>query len=180
MTMTVDTDYYNTMYSGGADMIFTTWGGADMAPFGTFYSCYCDAADGSGNQNEYGFDTSAIDVTFDFGDKGVVTDTLQHWAMWANNNVKDVPTILNAVGKFADYSYATRCQIGAGIEHALLNWFATTSLYYRNVAGLTSQKVNQGSDTYLTLVGFGGLEFITYNYDDTEWADYIANNTLVY
>lgn len=180
MTMTVDTDYYNTMYSGGADMIFTTWGGATMAPFGTFYSCYCDAADGSGNQNEYGFDTSAIDVTFDFGDKGVVTDTLQHWAMWANNNVKDVPTILNAVGKFADYSYATRCQIGAGIEHALMNWFTTTSLYYRNVAGLTSQKVNQGSDTYLTLVGFGGLEFITYNYDDAEWADYIANNTLVY
>ena len=35
-------------------------------------------------------------------------------------------------------------------------------------------------DTYLTLVGFGGMEYITYNYDDASWADYVANNTLVY
>jgi hypothetical protein len=61
-----------------------------------------------------------------------------------------------------------------------MNWFTTTSLYYRNVASLTSQKVNNGSNTYLTLIGFGGLEFYTYNYDDAAWADYIANNELVY
>ena len=68
----------------------------------------------------------------------------------------------------------------AGVEHAFMNWFTTTSLYYRNVASLVSQKVNWASDIYLTLIGFGGLEFYTYNYDDAEWADYIANNELVY
>ena len=30
------------------------------------------------------------------------------------------------------------------------------------------------------LVGFGGLTYITYNYDDAEWAEFCANNTLVY
>lgn len=181
MSMTVDTDYYNTMTSGGADMIFTTWGGATMDPFGVFARCYCDAADGSGNQNEYGFDTSKINLTFDLGDKGELTDTLQHWAMWANNaGEKDVPVIFDALGAFADYAYSTRCEIAAGVEAAILHWFPTTSLYYRNVASLTSQKVNNASDTYLTLVGFGGLEYITFNYDDAAWAEYIANNTLVY
>ena len=68
----------------------------------------------------------------------------------------------------------------AGVEHAFLNWFPTTSLYYRNVASLASQKVNWGSDTYLNIIGFGGIEFYTYNYDDAAWADYIATNTLVY
>lgn len=181
MSMTEDTDYYNTMNSGGADMIFTTWGGATMDPFGVFARCYCDAADGSGNQSEYGFDTSKINLTFDLGDKGELTDTLQHWAMWANNaGEKDVPVIFDALGAFADYAYSTRCEIAAGVEAAILHWFPTTSLYYRNVASLTSQKVNNASDTYLTLVGFGGLEYITFNYDDAAWAEYIANNTLVY
>ena len=181
MTMTPDADYYNTMYSGGADMIFTTWGGATMDPFGVFARCYCDASDGSGNQMEVGYDTSAIALTFDFGGEiGEVTDSLQHWAMWANNATADVPVIFEKLGAFADYAYSTRCEIVAGVEHCFMNWFTTTSLYYRNVASLTSQKVNQGSDTYLTLVGFGGMEYITYNYDDASWADYVANNTLVY
>lgn len=181
MTMTVDADYYNTNYSGGADMIFTTWGGATMDPFGVFARCYTDAADGSGNQMEYGYDTDAIAVTFDFGGEiGKITDSLNHWAMWANNATADIPTIFNALGAFADYAYSTRCEIVAGIEHAFLNWFPTTSLYYRNVASLNSQKINQASDTYITLVGFGGMDYITYNYDDAAWADYIANNELVY
>ena len=181
MTMTPDADYYETNYSGGADMIFTTWGGATMDPFGVFARCYCDASDGSGNQMEFGYDTSKIMVTFDFGGEiGELTDTLQHWAMWANNATADVPVIFEKLGAFADYAYSTRCEIVAGVEHAFLNWFTTTSLYYRNVASLDSQKINNASDVYLTLIGFGGLEFVTYNYDDAEWADYIANNTLVY
>ena len=181
LKMTADADYYNTNYSGGADMIFTTWGGAAMDPFGVFARCYCDAADGSGNQMEIGYDTAAINMTFDFGgDVGEITDTLQHWAMWANNAVADVPVISEKLGAFADYAYSTRCEVVAGIEHCFLNWFPTTSLYYRNVASLNSQKVNDASETYITLVGFGGLDYVTFNYDDAEWADYIANNTLVY
>ncbi len=180
MTMTPDADYYNTMYSGGADMIFTTWGGATMDPFGVFARCYCDAADGSGNQMEIGYDTAAINLTFDFGGEiGAITDSLQHWAMWANNAVADVPVISGKLGAFADYAYSTRCEIVAGVEHCFLNWFPTTSLYYRNVAGLNSQKVNDASSTYITLVGFGGLDFVTFNYDDAEWAEYIKT-PLVY
>ncbi len=179
MTMTPDDDYYNTMYSGGADMIFTTWGGAAMDPFGILARCYCDASDGSGNQMEIGFDTTKVKVTFDFGgDIGEVTDSLQNWANWANNGA--IASINEKLGLFADYSYNTRCQITAGIEGALLNWFTTTPLYYRNVASLYSQKVNWAVDTYLQIIGFGGLEYYTYNYDDAAWADYIANNTLQY
>ena len=179
MTMTPDSDYYNTMYSGGADMIFTTWGGASMDPFGILARCYCDDSTGAGNQMEIGFDTSKVMLTYDFGGEiGEMTDSAQNWANWANNAVVD--SINEKLGKFADYSYDTRCQIVAGVERALLNWFTTTALYYRNVASLVSQKVNYGSDQYLTIIGFGGLEYYTYNYDDAEWADYIANNTLQY
>ena len=177
MTMTVDADYYNTMNSGNADAIFTTWGGAPMGPFGVLGNCYTDASDGSGNQNEYGFDTSKIAVTFNMNDEDV-TASLQDWANWANS--QDVEDITSKVGNYNDYSYATRSAIFAGLEECYLSYYVTTPMYYRNVASLTSQKMNVATTDYVQLVAFGGVEYITYNYDDAAWADYIANNTLVY
>ena len=177
LTMTVDADYYETNYSGGADMIFTTWGGATMSPFTLLYECYCDASDGSGQQMEYGYDTAAINVTFTVNGEEI-TDTLQNWAKWCDNS--SVPSIEEKLGMFADYSYATRCAFFGGAEAAFLYWHATTPVYYRNSATLDGQKIQSACDTYVNLIGFGGIQFTTYNYDDTEWADFLANNTLQY
>ena len=178
LTMTVDSDYYNTNYSGGADMIFTTWGGASMSPFTILYECYCDASDGSGQQMEYGYDTSKILVRFTV-DGEEIEETLQNWALWADNS-STVPTIEEKIGRFTDYDYETRCAFYAQMEAAFLNWYTTTPIYYRNSASLYSQKVQPASDTYINLVLFGGMEYMTYNYDDAQWAEYIANNTLEY
>ena len=178
MTMTVDTDYYETMQSGNADMIFTTWGGATMAPFGVFGNCYTDDAYGKGNQNEYGYDTTTIDIVYNVEGVGEITDTLQNWANWCNS--QKVPSIEEKLGKFADYTYDTRLQFATAVEGAFMNWYPCSSIYYRNSASMNSQKVNTVVDTYVTLIGFGGIQYMTYNYDDAEWADYIANNTLEY
>ena len=177
LKMTVDADYYETNYSGGADMIFTTWGGATMSPFTLLYECYCDASDGSGQQMEYGYDTSKIIVKM-VVDGNEISDSLQHWAMWAD--LQEVKDLNEKLGKFTDYDYDTRCAFFAQMEAAFLNWYPTTAVYYRNTASMDSQKVQSGSDTYVTLVGFGGIQFMTYNYDDEGWADYIKNNELVY
>ena len=48
------------------------------------------------------------------------------------------------------------------------------------MASLHSQKVNYATYQYVMNVTFGGIRFYTFNYDDAEWADYIANNTLQY
>ena len=181
MKLTVDADYYETNYSGGADMIFTTWGGAAMAPFGILAQCYTDASDGSGNQMEYGYDTTKIMMTLDFGGEiGQITDSLRNWTLWTNSATTEVPNTYTALGSFSDYAYSTRCEVLAATEQCFMNWFTTTSLYYRNVASLVSQKGDYAVDNYLTIIGFGGLEFYTFNYDDAEWAEYIANNQLVY
>lgn len=177
LSMTVDADYYETMYSGGADMIFSTWGGAAMAPFGMLGQVYTDAADGSGNQMEVGFDTEKIELTFTI-DGEEVSESLRNWTVWANNGANE--TIDAKVGKFGDLSYETRCDFYAKMEEAYLHYYVTTPLYYRNAAFLDSQKVSNPVDTYLQLVGFGGIGFMTYNYDDTAWAEYVAGAELEY
>lgn len=171
LTMTVDADYYESMYAGNADVIFTTWGGAAMSPFTMMSQCYTDASDGSGNQNEVGYKTENVPVLFNI-DGTDYTYSLKDWADWAGA-VKNA--ITDKLGNFANYSYETRCDIYASLENIFLSSFSTFSVYYRNVASLNSRKVEQASENYLQLIGFGGLQYVTYNYDDAAWATVKAN-----
>ena len=175
LTMVEDADYYNTMYSGNACIIFSTWGGAAMSPFTMLYQCYCDSADGAGNQMEYGYDTAAVDVELTVNGT-TLTDSLQDWALWCNGN--DVDEITSVLGNFADYTYAERCEVFAALEYTYLDSFVTMPVYYRNSASLLSRKVDYATTDYLQIVGYGGLRYLTYNYTDEEWAT--AKSSITY
>ena len=166
LKMTEDPDYYETMYSGNAAIIFSTWGGAAMSPFSMLAQCYCDASDGSGNQMEYGFDTNAIPVELTVDGK-TVTASLKEWADWCNGSAVD--KINNELGKFAGYEYPVRCEIFAQLEGEYLSHFTTAPLYYRNGASLVSRKIDYATTTYLQIIGYGGTRFMTFNYTDAEW-----------
>ncbi len=179
LAMKVDADYYNTMYSGNTDIIFSTWGGAAYSPYTMLDQVYCDAADGSGNQMEYGFDTSKVMVTINVDGHDVTTD-LKTWAAWAG--AKEV-TITSDDGeltleRFGAYDADTRSNMFSKLEYAYLAFYATTPIYYRNVVSIHSQKINYPVDSYVDLVGYGGIQFITYNYTDAEWAT--VAGTLTY
>ena len=167
LQMTEDPDYYKTMYSGNATIIFSTWGGASMSPFTLLYQCYCDAADGSGNQMEVGFETDKVlvEVTVD---GQTISASLQNWAHWCNGDAVDA--IDSKVGRFADHTYPERCEVFATLENAYLESFVTAPIYYRNSASLLTRKVEYATKDYLQLVEYGGLRFLTYNYNDEEWA----------
>lgn len=180
MVMTVDADYYETNYSGGADMIFTTWGGAAYSPWSMLYQSYCDASDGSGQQMEYGFDTSAVKVTMTLDGKDY-SASLQDWAKWASSDTAIViksddgsSTLL----AFGEYDSETKARIYGKLEYAYLSFFATTSLYYRNVGSLVSQKGDFALKNYVDMVSFGELRFYTYDYDDEAWET--VRNNLTY
>ena len=171
MKLVVDADYYDTMYSGNTDIIFTTWGGAAYSPYTMLYQCYCDAADGSGQQMEYGFDTSKVSVTININGEDFTTD-LQTWAKWANGNLDLNITGVNGtvLDGFNTYDAMSRAAAFAKMEYAYLSYFTTIPLYYRASAVLMSQKGDYAVQSYLDLVGFGGIQFYTYNYTDAEWA----------
>ena len=181
LKMTVDEDYYDTMYSGGTDIIFTTWGGAAYSPYTILYQCYCDASDGSGNQMEYGFDTSKVQVTIK-ADGTDYTESLQKWALWASGDVDTVITAKDGskLAAFSDYDAATKADFYGKLEYAYLSFFVTTPIYYRSVASMVSQKGDYAVKNYIDLVGFGGIAFYTYNYDDAAWDAYVKSGSLNY
>lgn len=169
LKMTEDPDYYETMYSGNATIIFTTWGGAAMSPFTMLYQCYCDAADGSGNQMEVGYETDKVMVELTVDGK-TLSASLQDWAHWCNGDDSAVPAIVSKLGSFADYTYPQRCEVFATLENVYLESFVTAPMYYRNGASLLSRKLEYATTDYLQIVGYGGLRYATYNYTDAEWA----------
>jgi hypothetical protein len=138
-----------------------------MSPFTMLYQCYCDAADGSGNQMELGYETDKVMVELTV--KGTTLETsLQNWAHWCNGDAVEV--IDSKLGKFAEYTYPERCEVFAALEYTYLDSFVTAPMYYRNGASLLSRKLEYATNDYLQLVAYGGLRYITYNYTDAEWA----------
>ena len=171
LDMKVDADYYESNYSGACDMIFTTWGGAAYSPYSMLGQVYCDASDGSGNQMEYGFDTSQVKVTMTLNGTPH-THSLQEWAFWMCNTAE-----LDGLNAFGEYDAESRAALFANLEYVYLANYPTTPMYYRNTGSMISQKVVYPLTEYMDMVGFGGTRFCTYNYNDEEWAGVASSLT---
>lgn len=169
--------YWNYVQSGEADLAFAAWGGSAMDVWGLIYSCYIDPS----NSLNYGFDSIAtgIDITVEYNGTEY-TASLYDWAVWLNNGQADsaydeqnLYTILGyAVG---DAENAFKLAVFSACELAQLQTYCNLPIYYSNVAYLCSAQVNYGSRTYVSsLIGFGGIRHLTYNYTDEEWAAFVS------
>lgn len=160
-----DENYYDNMEAGTVDIAITTWGGASMDPY-SMMECYCDP----GTKNEYSFDPENETWTINV-DGEEITKTFYDWY------------VALCGGEYATADYDTKIQILAGMEEGLLETYLMIPVYYRNSSVLYSQRTVLGSETYLnTLLGFGGIRYMTYTMNDAEWEAYCAenNNQLTY
>lgn len=165
--------YWAALKSGEMDLSFSAWGGAAMDPWGVIYSCYVDPA----NSNNYGFDSLAktIDVTV-----GEDTFSLYDWSSWMNNNQdnSDYTSAANNLytkfGTFASKDKDYKVKVLAACELAQLETTVNVPIFYSYTNSLKSAKYNNGVDTYLQLIGFGGIRHVTYNYTDAEWEAFVA------
>jgi oligopeptide transport system substrate-binding protein len=175
LNQVVDKDYYNNMRRGNLDIIIGTWGGGAWNMHGLLSRVYTDGADGSGNQQEYGFDTDKVSVSIKLAltamgdnEEREYTYSLKYWADSLNGMVKNFPLQLE--------NYETRTKIFAELESAYLNEFAAVPIYSRRNASLSSMKVKEYSENYLYPVGFGGIRLLSYNYDDADWAKFLKSH----
>ena len=73
-----------------------------------------------------------------------------------------------------------RLGIIAAIEKEILSVYYTVPLQNYFTASLKSYKSDYISRDYNTFMAYGGIEYLTYAYDDAEWEEYCKNNTLDY
>ena len=64
----------------------------------------------------------------------------------------------------------------AGLEAGILNRFEAIPVVARGSSSLTSFKVENGSSTYINLIGYGGIRHMKFNFNDKTWNEYVKSN----
>ena len=73
-----------------------------------------------------------------------------------------------------------RLALIARLEKEILLQYYTVPISYSFGASLLSYQVEYITREYNTFMGYGGIRYMTYNYTDAEWADYLENHELDY
>lgn len=166
--------YYDCA-NGQIEMIRGAWGGAAFYPFSVI-GCYTDPDYAGGYVHEQcGWDptTDKLSITFDF-DKDGTAETLEKTYQQWTNDIND-----NSVyGKDAE----TRLFVLAKLETGVLSKYQCIPWSTETVSNLLSNQVEYGFEEYNIMYGYGGIRYITYNYDDKAWEKYIdaQNGVLEY
>jgi oligopeptide transport system substrate-binding protein len=154
-----DQTYDSSLQNGNADMICYAWGGSDLDPF-AMMECWCSDS----LLREYGFDPYTEEATITVNGEEI-TMSFNAWYEELYN------------GTYATADVDTRVQILAGMEGALIETYIAVPLYDSYSAGMYSLRTVLGSDTYInSVLGFGGIAYMTYTMDDAEWDAYCAEN----
>ena len=159
--------------AGAYDVCLGGWTGAAWDP-GYFLLAYLSPD----YMYSSAWDTST--VTMEFTMKGVgengtditETMTLIEWydCLNANEGAK-YDWSANALEQ------SQRLQLIAALEKEVLKVYYTVPLYNRFSASMLSYKVDYVTYEYNTFMGYGGLKYMTYNFDDAAWdAEVAAQN----
>ena len=95
---------------------------------------------------------------------------------------QDWSRALVGTGPYANASIGVKLDITATMEREFLKKYYRIPLAASCAAYLQSFQVQDYTENYNIMYGFGGMELMTYNYTDAQWADYVAKagGTLSY
>ena len=160
----------NDFRAGKYDVCMGGWSGAAWDP-GYFLLAYLSPD----YMYSKAWDTSKVEMTFTMkgvGENGAdVTETM---------SLLDWYDCLNgAAGAKYDWSSAAleesqRLQLIAALEKEVLSVYYTVPLANSFSASMLSYKVDYITYEYNTFMGYGGMKYMTYNYDDAAWAAEVA------
>lgn len=71
-----------------------------------------------------------------------------------------------------------RLDLIAAIEKEILLTYYTVPYNYSFGASLISYQVDYITYEYNTFMSYGGMKYMTYNYDDAEWKNWVKNNSV--
>ena len=156
--------------AGAYDVCMGGWTGAAWDP-GYFLLAYLSPD----YMYSTAWDTSSVQMTFTMKgvaeDGGDITETMSliEWYDCLNG----------AAGAKYDWSETAlpnskRLQLIAALEKEVLKVYYTVPLYNNFSASLISYKVDYITYEYNTFMGYGGMKYMTFNFDDEGWAAEVA------
>lgn len=161
-------DRYGDVAKGEYAIGYGAWGGAAFYPFRNM-QVYCDTDQYS--IHEAGcWDPATETLTINV--KG--EDVTMSWKDWSQ--------ALVGSGPYANEGFDVKLAVTAKMEEEYLKKYYRIPIAGSTSCSLLSYQVAYYTEDYNIMYGFGGLELLQYNYNDAEWADYVASQggTLSY
>ena len=126
------------------------------------------------------WDTSAhmLEVTMHGVDAdGVPTNNAED-TYTAEHSLADWYDLLNDDWQSGALDEDFRLELIAALEKEILLQYYTVPVTYSFGASLISFKADYITYEYNTFMAYGGIQYMTYNYDDAEWAEFVAENAV--
>lgn len=158
---------------GEYDLCFGAWGNA---PFNPAY-LLCETQISDENRYAVKWDPTTVEVTVkatpdDKHKDGNYTYNLAQWRLILQG--KDGCPV-----NFKNFPMEDQLAALGAVETAILKEYYSIPVFSRYSASLMGYKVDYVSYEYNTFMGYGGIRYMTFNYDDTAWAEFVASNNNI-
>ncbi len=159
--------------NGEYDLCFGAWG---QAAFNPAY-LLCETQISAENRYAKNWDPKTVSVTVkatpdDKHKDGIYTYNLEQWRLILQG--KDGCPV-----NFKDFPMEDQLAALGAVETAILKEYYSIPVFSRYSASLMGYKVDYVSYEYNTFMEYGGIRYMTFNYDDTAWAEFVASNNNI-
>lgn len=159
--------------AGEYDLCFGAWGNAAFNPA----YLLCETQISAENRYATNWDPKTVSVTVkatpdDKHKDGLYTYNLEQWRLILQG--KDGCPV-----NFKNFPMEDQLAALGAVETAILKVYYSIPVYSRYSASLMGYKVDYVSYEYNTFMGYGGIRYMTFNYDDTAWAEFVASNNNI-
>lgn len=168
-------EWSDRIREGLSDTVLAGWQGSALNPFSLTDQYVNPAYMYDANW----FDATTVDMTLELtvdGEARSITMNLREWSDALNGaavTAEDGNTY-NFGDGMADPQ--DRLTILAAIETQILGTYNYLPMLQDGSMALLSQQVYYVVEEYNPILGRGGIQYLRYNYDDAEWAAYVAEN----
>ena len=168
-------EWSDRIREGLSDTVLGGWQGSVLNPF----SLTDQYVNPSYMYDANWFDATTVDMTLELtvdGEARSITMNLREWSDALNGaavTAEDGNTY-NFGDGMADSQ--DRLTILAAIETQILGTYNYLPMLQDGSMALLSQQVYYVVEEYNPILGRGGIQYLRYNYDDAEWAAYVAEN----
>jgi len=154
-------DRYADVAKGEYAIGWGAWGGAAFYPFRNM-QVYCDPDQYDINEAAC-WNPAAEKLTIKINGE----DVTMTWQEWSN--------ALIGTGPYANADFDTKLQVTATMEEEYLKKFYRIPFAGTTVCTMLGDQLNFYTEDYNIMYGWGGLRLAKWNYNDTEWYNYVKS-----
>ena len=164
-----ENEWSNRIRAGMSDTVLAGWAGSTFNPF-SLTDLYTNP---SKQYDANWFDATSVELEIEV-DGTPISMNLKQWSDALNGTTVTVGGTEYNFGE-ASADIETRLDILAAIEGRVLQTYDYIPMLQDSSMVLLSQQVYYVVEEYNPVMGYGGIQYLKYNYDDAAWAQYVAD-----